>query len=140
MGKSIRVNKQTTIVSVNTRTSCPPKKRNRGKRQTNDYIEEACGVIFQKSDAPPQVYFRAVGVLPSASLLLQNDSNCEMEAIIQMRTKEITQTIRQSQQVSIVLPSLTRLTIRWAGGESQVCRGRYNIVLRHRQIRRKSHA
>ncbi|WP_159887545.1 S-Ena type endospore appendage [Paenibacillus puerhi] len=130
MGKTVQVNKQTTIVQVNQKC-CQTKRKKQNRKQKKYFIEKVCGVIFQKSLSPPQVYFRAIGVRPSATLNIQNDTNCDMEAIIKMRTKEITQTVKQSQQVSMVLPSLARLSIRWAGGESPICRGRYTIILRH---------
>jgi len=133
MGKTVQVNKQTTIVRVNTKTPCRLKKKKRVQHQRKYFIEEVCGIIFQKSDSPPQIYFRAIGVKPSALAKIQNDSNCQMEAIIKMRSKEITHMIGQSQQVSLVLPYLSKMSIRWAGGESQVCRGRYTILLRHRK-------
>jgi hypothetical protein len=124
-----------TIVKVTntcSRTKSHNQRHKRIRKQQNKCsIEKICGVIFQKSDSPPQVYFRAIGLWPSAAIKIENDTNCEMEAIIKMRTKKITQKVSQAQQVSIVVPSLARLSIRWAGGESPICRGRYAIQLCH---------
>lgn len=125
--------KQITVVKMNSKVSCQPieKKRHcRRRKHVHFFVEEICGTIFQKCDSGSQVYFRAIKVRPPASVKIQNDTHCEMEAIIKMRKKEITQKIGQSQQVSLVLPSISTLTIKCCGEESQVCRGRYTIKFR----------
>lgn len=65
-----------------------------------------------------------------ASVRIQNDTNCEMQAIIKMKTKEIVQMIGQSQQVSLVLPSIKSLTIVCSGEAAPVARGSYIIKYR----------
>ncbi|MFC3803463.1 S-Ena type endospore appendage [Cohnella sp. GCM10012308] len=109
--------------------------RRRGRRRRFDpgrraYYEEICGTIFQKCDSQPQVYFRAIEMQPSATVKLQNDTNCVMEAIIKLGTKEVVQLVGQSQQISLVLPSISSLTIRCSGEDSTQCRGCYIIRFR----------
>ncbi|MFD2331844.1 S-Ena type endospore appendage [Cohnella sp. GCM10020058] len=141
MRKTIQVNKQTTIVVVDAtaerrrKARCRRPVRRRGRRRRFDpgrraYYEEICGAIFQKCDSQPQVYFRAIEMQPSATIKLQNDTNCVMAAIIKMRTKEIVQLVGQSQQISLVLPSISSLTIRCSGEDAAQCRGSYIIRFR----------
>ncbi|OCT16962.1 hypothetical protein A8709_23460 [Paenibacillus pectinilyticus] len=129
MSKTIQTNKQTTI--VNMKPSCCSRPKRRKCYPSRRYVdfEKACGSIFQKCDEKLQTYFRSIGVCVSASVTIQNDTNCDMIAIIRMKTKEITQTIRQSQQVSLVLPSISRLSIACTcnGDEVRVGRGSYTI-------------
>ncbi|WP_411830154.1 S-Ena type endospore appendage [Paenibacillus sonchi] len=141
LGRNVQVNKQTTIVKVNTKISCRSRKKKKHcrRKKIKCFCEEVCGTIFQKCDSKPQVYFRAVEIRPSANVKIQNDTNCDMEAMIRTRKKEITQVIGQSQQVSIVVPSISRLTIVCNGDGSQVCRGRYDIKLRIRTHRTHRH-
>lgn len=82
----------------------------------------------------PQVYFRTVGLCKAAVVKIQNDTNCDMIAIVRMKTKEISQAIRQAQQVSLVLPSISLLSIvcTHEGEEAKFGRGTYAIRYRRR--------
>jgi len=136
MDRVIQTNNQTTIVKVDTgKAYRNKKKKNRlrvRQRRQHIYYKEVCGTIFQRADDPPQVCFRAVSSHPSAYLQIQNDSNCEMVAIIHMKTKQFTQIIRQAQQISIKVPSLRSLSVICGKGAAQHCRGKYNISIQSR--------
>lgn len=124
-----QVNRQTTIVNICKKGPVQTKrKRKRRRRRTRIIRKTVFGDIFQKKNAPAQVYFRAIDLRPAATVLVRNDSNCIMEATLQMKTKNVTFTIEHGQQVALVVPSIRTLSIVCEDGESNICRSSYTIT------------
>ena len=140
MRKCFQNNKQTINVKIKMPCKrCVVKKpfrlaknRKRCRYRNISALEEIYGVIFQKGDLKPHVYFRSIRTCCYATVTIQNDTTSKMHAIIKMKTKEITQTIEQSQQISLVLPFITSLAIVCGGESAPYGRGNFTIRFRRR--------
>ncbi|MCR8630568.1 S-Ena type endospore appendage [Paenibacillus radicis (ex Xue et al. 2023)] len=139
--------RQKTVVNVT--TGCCSSKRKKGekgkkrkckKKPRFDVCEKIkiCGRIFQKCDGETRVYFRTVGIhRPSTSVLkIENDSDCQMKAIINMSSKKkiIEQTIDEYQETVFVVGSIKNLKIMCTrtSEEDKICKGKFELMIRSR--------
>ncbi|NIK80033.1 hypothetical protein FHS15_005217 [Paenibacillus castaneae] len=132
--------RQKTVVNVTTGCCRSSKRKKRKCRKKRRFVvcEKICGRIFQKCDGNVRVYFRTVGIhRPSTSVLkIENDSDCQMKAIIQLGSKRkiIEQTIDEYQESTFVIGSIKDFKIMCTknNDEDKFCKGKFELMIRSR--------
>lgn len=118
------------VVSVNTSSCRRPRKKYKGSRVVSD---EICGRIFQSCCSQPKVYWKAVGLKPSGSIRITNDSEC-CKMIVMIRFKDCDKIIREidpCQQVAFLVKSINSISIKCIGHSENCCEGTYALRLHY---------
>lgn len=126
----VQINKQVTIVNVNTRPARRRRRHQHCQPPRAVRCQRVSGRIFQACSDGLQEYFRSLTRSPSALIEIENKSLCKMEAVVHYGDgKTLYQTISRGQQVAIQVPFIRSLQIQCGDDTESLCRGFYTICL-----------
>ena len=141
--KILQVNKQVVKQSTSLKVNCccgrPKRKVYKKKRPVKRPVrklvtDEICGNIEQACNGEYTLYWESIGVLPSGSVRISNDSTCTMEAVIDLGEEGIVpimKIVEPNQQISVTVNKLRSLKIKCTG-EGKHCRGTYAMRLHYK--------
>lgn len=128
-------NKQ--VVNVHCGTTCKSKHRRRPTRKRTVrkccFTDDVCGKIIQKCDGVSTTYWHSSTVLPTGTIRITNESQCEMTAFIRHGDDVTVFAVQSGQQVSFTGTRLTELRIQCESAErhDSTCTGTYAMALHY---------